>query len=157
MSRLGLLQGALGEEGASQLTPLSFALPEELPQWRAWIRDQEKLERVQQDGRHALQEPQLHRAPSERSPAATQESTGVADQLWMLKTGQDAGKGLRLMQAGEALRLAEDEAYSAAPQGRRKRKLMVQVRAARGLAPQCVIFSHLSLAYCQCCAQLIAH
>ncbi len=56
-------QQCLGLELAGQVAPLSFCLPEELPQWREW----------------------LQRHPDK--------DTG----LWMLKTGQDAGKGLRLV------------------------------------------------------------
>jgi len=54
---------SLGLDLAGQVAPISFCLPEEIPQLREWL---------------------------QRHP---EKDTG----LWMLKTGQDAGKGLRLV------------------------------------------------------------
>jgi hypothetical protein len=134
------LQAAHGDEGASELTPLSFALPEELDQWVGWLRSQQQEQeqgRQQQQRRgrqgQAQESGQVQRQQGSDRPTShitqaasggqiqqgVQQQSAVSDtgqasggaggreswgkQLWMLKTGQDAGKGLRLMTAAEAL------------------------------------------------------
>ncbi|KAG2432444.1 hypothetical protein HXX76_008790 [Chlamydomonas incerta] len=67
------LAAAFGPGGAAALCPRSFALPEQLEEWAAWV---------------ARQGPR---------------------QLWMLKTGQDAGKGLSLLPGEAAVRYARQQ------------------------------------------------
>lgn len=57
------LRAAHGSAGAARLLPLSFALPEELGQWEAAVREQEQA----------------------------RGAGGGVPELWMVKTGQDAG------------------------------------------------------------------
>eukprot|EP00955_Chlamydomonas_euryale_P051504 354884-Chlamydomonas_euryale.AAC.4 len=96
--------------------PLSFALPEEIEEWRAWLMTAQQqratptVARVHGDGGGGG----IH---SSRSGADRGIGNGggvngreTAEQLWMLKTGQDAGRGLRLLRADEALAAAEAEA-----------------------------------------------
>jgi tubulin polyglutamylase TTLL6/13 len=108
------LRLAYGER-AWRLTPRSFELPEELPRWREWVLARRALQR-------ALQQQQ----------AATEAASGGADgggagglaaaadndisssDLWILKTGQDAGKGLSLLPAERALAAAAAQAQAAA-------------------------------------------
>ncbi|KAG1655075.1 hypothetical protein FOA52_009027 [Chlamydomonas sp. UWO 241] len=70
------LKATYGSAAFDDIMPLSFALPGELPEWRAWVK-----------------------SAGGRCPA-----------LWILKTGQDAGRGLALLPTRAALAAAESEA-----------------------------------------------
>ncbi|KAL6745467.1 tubulin-tyrosine ligase family-domain-containing protein [Haematococcus lacustris] len=175
------LKRMYGTEGAARITPTSFALPEELEQWKAWLHRkgegararsheeaggqqgqeaagkgeqcdggvregqqeqgrslgvgvairsnwtqptrQQQQQQQQQDRPHGSngQGPwRMQGTPS--SPSQPLQHHGVLGpgragappeaepraQLWMLKTGQDAGKGLRLLNAQDALQHVED-------------------------------------------------
>ncbi|GAX73406.1 hypothetical protein CEUSTIGMA_g858.t1 [Chlamydomonas eustigma] len=71
------LKACYGQEAFSWMTPLTFSLPEELPEWQAWV---------------------------------TEHPEHCEGGMWMLKTGQDAGRGLRLLNTKEALQVARREA-----------------------------------------------
>lgn len=95
------MQAAYGDQGAWQITPVSFALPEELEEWRRWAArghatGSAALSSVggQAGGRaEALQEhQQAQRLSQQPEQEGRPGSCRLADdELWILKTGQDAG------------------------------------------------------------------
>jgi hypothetical protein len=76
------LKEALGEREAFSLMPRTFALPDETAEWRAWVQQQEAAR---------LSQPQGQRGP---------------ERLWVLKTAQHLGKGLKLLPGTEAVQEA---------------------------------------------------
>jgi hypothetical protein len=121
------LQAAYGSEGAWQITPVSFALPEEFEEWKQWVgtamHEQQGLkspvETAQggsgasaasaevfgehggsRGGSEASAACAEHEHSSSGTPAAALQSGlgvvserggGSEQELWILKTGQDAG------------------------------------------------------------------
>ncbi|KAG2495865.1 hypothetical protein HYH03_006103 [Edaphochlamys debaryana] len=79
--------------GAYDITPLSFALPEELDEWAEHVRQEAKSRRRQRKG------------------------GAGAEPLWILKTGQDAGKGLSLLPADRAVAFAREQLRKTAGAG----------------------------------------
>ena len=75
---------AYGEEAFRWMTPLTFALPEELPEWRQWLRDHPSPEETHEKRtRWGWGRQKTGRAPLQG---------GGDKELWILKTGQDAGE-----------------------------------------------------------------
>lgn len=115
------LKAAYGEEGAWELTPVSFALPEELGAWQAWVRDHRdsNAQSLMQGVSHGKEE-----GPESTHKFGSRQGSKAAPpaQLWMLKTGQDAGKGLHLLPTQQALAAA-----SQPPATGTKRKHSLQV------------------------------
>ena len=89
-----LLQASLGERAAADVTPLTFALPDEIPEWKRWLRNHRE---GISGGQGHQRRPQGERGRARIGPeagGATREGTTEAEgELWMLKTGQDAGAG----------------------------------------------------------------
>ena len=101
------LQAAYGSEGAWQITPVSFALPEEFEEWKQWVgtamHEQQGLKspvETAQGGSGASAASAEHEHSSSGTPAAALQSGlgvvserggGSEQELWILKTGQDAG------------------------------------------------------------------
>eukprot|EP00798_Chlamydomonas_sp_ICE-L_P021519 gene21519-28505_t len=74
---------ALGEKTAFRIVPRTFTLPDELPAWKLWLSQQQA--RQGEEG-------------SSGEGASTKEYP-----LWILKTAQHLGKGLRLLPPDDAL------------------------------------------------------
>lgn len=92
---LQTLNAAYGREAAAQITPISFALPEELPQWKAYIAYAARMQASKQSVQSKSGKEQSEKSGtvaevdgSRQDPSRNTQS----DQLWILKTGQDAGR-----------------------------------------------------------------
>ncbi|KXZ46792.1 hypothetical protein GPECTOR_40g526 [Gonium pectorale] len=102
---LGTLLAAYGPDagpgGTFSITPLSFALPEQTAEWAQWLR--ERL--AAKAARAAEAAGELRNGP--RRQGQDQDPVhGDEGGFWILKTGQDAGKGLSLLSAEQALQYA---------------------------------------------------
>ncbi|GIL42340.1 hypothetical protein Vafri_349 [Volvox africanus] len=118
------LREGLGPEAAFSITPLSFALPEELHVWEEWLREQ-KQQTERKPATKQMRQRGGAQGPERRSSirveggaGATSGSGGGAGGgngggtctgMWILKTGQDAGKGLSLLPADQALQYAREQ------------------------------------------------
>jgi hypothetical protein len=98
------------------ITPRSFELPEQLAEWRAWVATRGALRQALQAGGGGA----TAAAPSSSSPPDYDHDAAAEEEdLWILKTGQDAGKGLSLLPAERAVAAAAAQASAAAgPRGR---------------------------------------
>ncbi|GIL89593.1 hypothetical protein Vretimale_1844 [Volvox reticuliferus] len=121
------LREVLGPEAAFSITPRSFALPEELDVWEEWLRKQQKQQQTEQKQTTQRMRQQggkwAWRSGVEEGTGSTSSGGGgsgggdggdgnggsgggTSMGMWILKTGQDAGKGLSLLPADQALQYA---------------------------------------------------
>jgi len=108
--RASPLQAALGDQGAWRITPVSFALPEEMDEWRAWAAVGRAMGSaahpavgshaggwaegwVQASMEHHSQQQQQQQQQHQHPDQEGRPGFGLdTDELWILKTGQDAGE-----------------------------------------------------------------
>ncbi|GAX74824.1 hypothetical protein CEUSTIGMA_g2271.t1 [Chlamydomonas eustigma] len=96
------LKGSLGEDLAFSIIPRTFSLPDELEAFKKYLEKQRSAKQVK-NGSAAEEE-----AAGRCKELAVGNSAAASDRndLWILKTAQHLGKGLKLVTADEAVREA---------------------------------------------------